>query len=178
MALIEELPNAYWVIEERFLAGGIPLHADGAEARHRLRQLLLRGIDAFLDLTEPGEYGAVPYEPLLRAEAALLHGDGGARVDYTRLAISDRGLPSPELARRGLALINEHLAAGRNLYLHCFGGIGRTGTLVGCYLAEHGFPGEAALRELRRLRGPRLSLVASPETPAQCAFVRTWGASR
>lgn len=31
------------------------------------------------------------------------------------------------------------------VYLHCWGGIGRTGTIVGCWLARNGFPGKAAL---------------------------------
>jgi len=39
------------------------------------------------------------------------------------------------------------------VYLHCWGGRGRTGTVVGCYLARHGMAvGEAALDLLGELR--------------------------
>ena len=27
---------------------------------------------------------------------------------------------------------------GKTVYVHCLGGIGRTGTVVGCYLVRHG----------------------------------------
>ena len=42
------------------------------------------------------------------------------------------------------------LAAGRCVYVHCRMGIGRTGTVLGCYLAEQGQTGMAALDELNR----------------------------
>jgi hypothetical protein len=173
--MIAGFSSAYWVIDGRFMAGELPACGDATETLRRLRQLLDLGIDAFVDLTQEGEYGVPPYEPQLRQAVTALEAERAiGAVEYTRLAIADRGLPSPDLARRGLDLLTAHLAAGRKIYLHCFGGVGRTGTLVGCYLAEHGFPGEAALRELARLRGPELALLESPETPAQCAFVRNW----
>ena len=40
------------------------------------------------------------------------------------------------------------LQTGRKIYLHCWGGIGRTGTTVGCYLVRSGKTGEEALRQL------------------------------
>ena len=36
--------------------------------------------------------------------------------------------------------------AGRRVYVHCRAGIGRTGTVIGCYLAEQGLDGPAAVR--------------------------------
>ena len=37
------------------------------------------------------------------------------------------------------------LAAGRNVYIHCRAGIGRTGLVAGCFLVEQGRDGERAL---------------------------------
>jgi hypothetical protein len=57
------------------------------------------------------------------------------------------------------------------------GGIGRTGTTVGCYLVRHGRSGEQALEELARLyAGAAQSAFYphSPEDPRQTAFVREW----
>ncbi len=38
------------------------------------------------------------------------------------------------------------------MYLHCFDGIGRTGTVVGCYLVRQGMTGNEALEQIDRLR--------------------------
>lgn len=48
--------------------------------------------------------------------------------------------------RRGRAEIEQGLAkpalaAGQTVYVHCYGGIGRTGTVVGCWLVRHGLSG-------------------------------------
>ena len=44
------------------------------------------------------------------------------------------------------------LARGRRRsYVHCRAGIGRTGTVIGCYLAEQGLEGAEALRQLNQL---------------------------
>lgn len=48
------LPNAYWVIAGRLLAGEHPYGMDEADARVRLRRLRDAGINYFIDLT-PGD---------------------------------------------------------------------------------------------------------------------------
>ena len=76
-----------------------------------------------------------------------------------------------------LDAIDEALDAGRNVYVHCWGGIGRTGTVVGCWLVRHGMTGDEALAEIaerwrgmeKRYRHPR-----SPQTAQQRAYVRNW----
>jgi protein-tyrosine phosphatase len=70
------------------------------------------------------------------------------------------------------------VAAGRAVYVHCWGGRGRTGTAVGCYLARHGLAADdQALAMLRYLRRTDARAEAeSPETTAQKDFVRRWRA--
>jgi protein-tyrosine phosphatase len=61
------------------------------------------------------------------------------------------------------------------VYVHCFGGIGRTGTVVGCYLVRHGADAETALAEIaRRRQGTPDGYRRSPETNEQRQFVLTW----
>src|SRR3712207_6971239 len=43
-------------------------------------------------------------------------------------------------------------AEGGLPYVHCWGGIGRTGTVVGCYLVEHGMDGEQAIAAIAEWR--------------------------
>jgi protein-tyrosine phosphatase len=69
------------------------------------------------------------------------------------------------------------LAANRCIYLHCRAGIGRTNLIVGCYLAEQGGDGKAALEHLNLLwrRSPRAAIWPKvPETPEQADYVRRW----
>ncbi len=92
------------------------------------------------------------------------------------MSIPDLHTPLPEGMARILDTIDAALEAGRTVYVHCYGGIGRTGTVVGCYLVRHGTDGEAALAEIARLRRETPDgWKRSPETHAQREMVRNWG---
>jgi protein-tyrosine phosphatase len=71
-------------------------------------------------------------------------------------------------------MIDQSLAAGEKIYLHCQAGIGRTGTVVGCYLVRHGLTGRAALQRLNDLRHRLPFPFLSPETEDQRQFVLHW----
>jgi protein-tyrosine phosphatase len=75
-----------------------------------------------------------------------------------------------------LGLVDAALARGQMTYVHCWGGRGRTGTVVGCYLARHGIAlGDEALSRIVHLRRREAARDRdSPETEAQCAMVRGW----
>jgi protein-tyrosine phosphatase len=67
------------------------------------------------------------------------------------------------------------LAAGHVVNVHCWGGIGRTGTVIGCYLVRHGMTGRQALAEIARLRsGTPDDWQPPPETPDQSRMVLGW----
>jgi hypothetical protein len=171
----------YWVIPERLLGGPHPAAAASLEslfagtlpepwrtdsgAAGALESLLAAGIQSFLDLTHPGE--KPPYEGLLPAG-----------IRYRRMAINDFGVPqSADEMTRILAHIRHELDAGRPLYVHCHAGIGRTGTVHGCWLAEAGFVGEEALTELNRLwQHSQVSGLWSriPQNPTQVDYIRRW----
>ncbi|MBD0328939.1 MAG: ADP-ribosylglycohydrolase family protein [Thermoleophilia bacterium] len=157
------VPDSYWVVPGRLLAGEYPGSADELQAQERLAAFAAAGVTCFLDLTEESEG--------LRAYARLL--DEGITV--RRHPVVDLGCPSSEEMAAILDEIDAARAAGEVVYVHCWGGIGRTGTVVGCWLVRHGRSGEQALELVRRRRaetpdGRR----ASPETPAQRAMVLAW----
>jgi protein-tyrosine phosphatase len=61
------------------------------------------------------------------------------------------------------------------VYLHCWGGSGRTGTVIGCWLVRHGMDCDQALATIAALRretayGDR----PSPESDEQRDMVRAW----
>lgn len=166
------LPNSYWVVPGRFLAGEYPGASSNAEARAKLRALLESGITHFVDLTEAHELR--PYSGLLHKEAQRL----GVTAVHLRHPILDVSIPqAPEEMTAILDAIDDALAADGAVYVHCWGGVGRTGTTVGCWLVRHGRTGDTALAQLaewwqvveKAYRRPE-----TPETDQQVAYVRTW----
>ncbi len=159
------LPNSYWVIPGRLLAGEYPGDPDPAQARRRLARLREAGIDSFVDLTEEDELP--PYSLWLPKQA-----------EYLRSAIVDTGVPNNVSDTRGLlATIRAALARGKGVYVHCRAGIGRTGLIIGCFLADEESSGKAALKTLNRLwrQSERASSWPKvPQTPEQAEYVRAW----
>lgn len=170
-------PNeaTYWV-DEALLAGEYPIK-DISTAQDRLTAYLDGSrITSFIDLTYEGERPA--YHHLLGSQAQAL----GVGVDYQRLPIDDFGIPSPSRMTEILDAIDAVVEQGGRVYVHCRGGIGRTGTLVGCYLRRrHGYAAEEALAEVHRLfqaSSKSQESYSSPETAAQRQFVREWNESK
>jgi hypothetical protein len=165
-------PDSYWVIPGSFLAGAYPaLSLDQAAIHGNLAAFLEIGIDTFFDLTRPDELQ--PYLPILQEEAARY----GIPIHYQRTSIQDRNLPAIQQMAALLDDIDAALAAGRKVYLHCWGGIGRTGVTVGCWLVRHGMTGGQAfihLNELYQTSGQSLLYPQSPETDAQVEFILGW----
>lgn len=159
------LPNTYWVIPELMLAGEHPYGTDEAEARQRLARLCGAGIDYFIDLTQLGEMP--DYRGLLPKNA-----------HYLRCAIRDMDVPREIAQMQELqARIRNARALGRRTYIHCRAGIGRTSLAVGCYLAEGGLEGSAALEQLNQLwsRCARAqSWPTVPQTSEQADYIRDW----
>ena len=170
------VPFSYWVLPGRFLAGEYPGHAAEAVARARIAALLGAGIRSFVDLTEPRD-GLEPYDLLLAEPSA-----GTAR--HLRHGIRDVSVPRRKSDMVAvLDAIDAELAAGRAVYVHCWGGVGRTGTVVGCWLARHyGDSGRAipwpdgSFRDFAALWAacPKAAYRQSPETPEQRDYVARW----
>jgi len=167
-------PCSYWVVEHRLLAGEYPSRKDTAEAKERLRQMVEFGVTRFVDLTEEDE-GLFPYAQLLDEITATHEKTPGRQVEHARFPIEDLGVPSIEAMQRILENIDTALAAGQVVYLHCLGGVGRTGTVVGCYLVRHGLSGDQALAKVTELFSttPKYER-PSPEMPEQLEMVRHW----
>jgi ADP-ribosyl-[dinitrogen reductase] hydrolase len=159
------LPNTYWVVPGRVLAGEHPTGRTPDETRERVERLLAAGITSFIDLTFPEELE--PYDHELPVD-----------VEYLRKPIRDHGIPvRPEHMADILGCILHFLRTNRTVYVHCRAGIGRTGTVMGCLLAESGVQGDQALEQLNQLwvKCKRSSSWPSvPETDDQINYIRKW----
>ena len=172
------IPNSYWVVRDRLAAGEYPGHWQPDKAAAKVGTLLDAGIDHFVDLTEEGEctsFGLLlPYSDDADAEARRR----GLTACWERHPICDENVPcSPEEMTAILDAIDTALDDGKTVYVHCYGGIGRTGTVVGCWLVRHGSSGDEALDRVGELfermeKAPYRS--GSPETSEQEAYVRNW----
>jgi protein-tyrosine phosphatase len=162
--------NCYWVQPGRLLAGEYPGAVDESEARRKIRRLLSVEVTFFLDLTEEGEL--IPYSHLLSEPGAT-----AKKPEYLRMPVKDLHTSSKAQMVKILDTIDRALDRGHIVYVHCRGGVGRTGTVVGCYLARHGLTGKDALGELKRLYRVMKKVTRkqdTPETPQQVAMVRHW----
>ena len=164
--------NSYWVVPGRFAAGEYPGAIYHTEAAAKLKSLLEAGIDHFIDLTHT--YELRPYSEIAQQQARQL----GRTFGYERHPIVDASIPrTPEQMAAILDAIDDALDDGKTLYVHCWGGVGRTGTVVGCWLVRHGRTGEEALNQIAEWwQGVEKARwhSRSPETPEQHAYVRNW----
>ncbi len=167
------IPDSYWVIPERLLAGEYPSSLKDAEARAKLAALLDAGVRSFVDLTET-EDGLRRYRELAKTLAA----ERGMDVHYRQMSIKDLGIPSAAHMVDILTHIESEMANERPVYVHCWGGIGRTGTVVGCWLrAWDGRGGDEAIKRIAELRRDTPDgFKRSPETAEQRRFVTHWSA--
>jgi hypothetical protein len=165
------IPESYWVISDRFLAGEYPGSWDHDRTIQRMDLFLEAGFDTFIDLTSEGEL--LPYAPILAERAAYY----SILASHQRFSIGDFGVPSVEQMKKTLDTLDAALQDSRKVYVHCWGGVGRTGTTVGCYLARHGNTGEQALAQLAEWwqHVPKHNLhPRSPETDEQVKFILGW----
>ena len=158
------IENCYWVVPGQLLAGEYPGARDVASTRAKIGALLEAGITAFIDLTRE-EDGLLPYMHLLQG------------ATYQRFPIRDYSVPaSPGDMVAILDAIDGHLQQGRMVYVHCWGGVGRTGIVIGCWLTRHSYEGVAALDRLRELwrQCPKSAYRVSPETEEQERYIINW----
>jgi hypothetical protein len=148
------IPGSYWVLSGLLAAGPRPVADLG------LRE---KGIDVVIDLTAPVWAGGPSREQIL----------------VLRHPIPDFDVPTEPGMRAILDDIDRALDGDRTVYVHCEAGVGRTGTVVGCWLVRHGVcsPGEVmgAIADLRTHAG--LLAKRSPETIAQRRLVESWTVS-
>lgn len=164
----DDVVHGFWVIADRLLAMEYPGHKTAERAKAKLAVLTGVGVNSFVDLTEPGEPAGggspmVPYDRLLP--------DG---VNYRRFAIPDQGVITDTGYDEILDHVRAELDAGRVVAGHCWGGKGRTGTVVGSWLIDTeglGYP--EVIDRLQELRaGSSKASHPVPDTPEQHRVLR------
>ena len=167
--------SSYWVVPGRLLAGAYPGDLDPEAHEAKVQVLIDAGIRTFVNLMEEDEtnYAGEPFAPYQDLTRQLC-----PDANCCRHAIRDLSAPTSEGMTAILDTLDESMTGGKPVYVHCWGGVGRTGTVIGCWLLRHGLaqPDNVlkVLMELRQQDRERRQRM-SPESPEQQRFVKRWG---
>lgn len=163
----DEFVHAWWVETGRLLAGEYPGHAQPARARQKVDLLVDAGIRTFVDLT-------TPHDPLAPYNGVVADVAGTRQLDVRHVSfpIPDLGVVEDHRYDVVTRVIEDGLTRGA-VYVHCWGGVGRTGTVIGCVLADQGLSYEQVCNRLRTLRaGTRKARRDAPEMAVQHELIR------
>jgi len=169
--------RSYWVIPGLLLAGEFPGAKDPGEARGKFESMHKTGIRKIINLMESDEtdHTGNPFSSYDKIFTDIAEKQG-SQIVCARYPIKDLNIPDPEQMRQILDAIDEAIDQRKPVYVHCWGGIGRTGTVVGCFLIRHGMSTKQyvldVIHQLRK-NDPKIYRT-SPETTAQVEFVETW----
>lgn len=154
------LYQSYYV-NRNVYAGEYPGDKDEKKAKSKIQHMLHFGVRHFIDLTEEGELR--PYSQLLPAE-----------VTYKRFPIHDCSVPnSLDVVEHILRYIkNVSKRDDGYVYIHCWGGVGRTGTIIACYMELDTY--QQTIKNLRYHFSfmPKSAHRVIPDTEEQNIFIR------
>lgn len=132
-------PLNYYKVENSIYAGEYPYAVNPMLGIKKLDVLNDLKVNTIIDLTENGEL--YQYTASIRANCT-----------HYRFPIKDRNIPdSFDNVYNLMAYIDNAKSENGTIYIHCWGGVGRTGTIVACWLVYNGMSANEALAHLNEL---------------------------
>ncbi len=136
--------NFSWVIQDEIAGMARPLSivAD-------LEFLKDNGIEAIVSLTE------LPLPKTLIEEFGF---------EYKHIPIADLTSPTQDQIEEFVSFVNNLIFSKKKIVVHCDAGIGRTGTMLACYLVSKGCNARKAIVEVRKRRPGSIETLEQEET--------------
>lgn len=171
-------PKSWWGAPGKILCGCYPGDKSPELAETKLNGILDCEITTFINLQEEGERGHdgnifTPYYQILQK----ISNERGIDISFLQIPIVDYSVTNKYSMNLILDVINSSLSRDRQIYLHCWGGHGRTATVLGCWLKQqYNYPIEMILKtiEEQRSHDSYLRTVQSPQTSAQIRMIESW----
>lgn len=160
-------PSSNWVICNNLIQGSYPGHPELNVHMKILDSILDCGVTTFVSLLEAHEQSMFrPYKAYVKSLAP--------QTEFVELPIPDMGVTDDKI----ISEVADTIADGINnrnkvYYIHCWGGHGRSGTLVALVLNKLGLPCKEALfcvkqcHQTREYNGD----IPSPQTSEQLSQV-------
>ncbi len=143
--------------------GARPRGGDWAE--DEIRRWRSKGASAVISLLTPDEERDLD----LQSEASIARDQGMA---FLSIPVGDRDIPTSETDfAHAVEWLDEALAAGEIVVVHCRQGIGRSGMAAACVLILNGADPSVAIAQVSSARG-----LAVPETEAQREWIMRYAA--
>jgi hypothetical protein len=175
--MILPFERSYWVIPGKLLAGEIPSSREETIRKEKVKNLVKMGFDAIINLMEHEERTfsgelLTDYIPDLEQFSTRVN----RKIEVHRMPIKDLSITTPQKMKETIQLIQSLILDDKKVYIHCWGGIGRTGTVVGCYLLENNMATtESVIQTIEYLkRTTPIKDRRSPETDEQMDFILDW----
>jgi protein-tyrosine phosphatase len=168
MEKILPFERSYWIIPGKLLAGEYPAAPNLIESNQKLEGLVRVGIKTVINLTEENEQNRngiklFDYDSYLTLSEIEVH----------RKSIKDVSIPTKDRMDDIIELIDNELNEDKPVYFHCWGGVGRTGTVLGCYLLHCKMANKGNVFDFINYlkRTSSINHRQSPETEEQRDFV-------
>ena len=125
------LPNFSWLFENKLAAMPYPESEDAFTLLYRI------GVKALLNLSEE----PLPYKTPKTIGMLIKH-----------VPVADYTAPTLEQVQEAIVMISSCLDKNMPVVVHCMAGLGRTGTILACYLVSIEMPANNAISSIREWR--------------------------